>query len=211
MSGLFITLEGGDGAGKTTHLGYVKDWFDKKGRPLIVTREPGGTAVGEKIRHILLHSETGEVSSETELLLMFAARKQHVEEVILPDLSEGISVLCDRFTDASFAYQGAGRGIDLQRILYLENWIHGNLQPDLTLLFDVDIETASERANARESNDRFDSENAAFKERVRQGYLSRAKHSSERMKLIDASLSIEEIHKDLAQVLDNLLCERLLT
>lgn len=187
--GRFITLEGVDGAGKSTHIPYIEAQLRARGFEPVVTREPGGTKVGERLRDLLLHEP---MQADTELLLMFAARAEHLATVILPALAAGRWVLCDRFTDATYAYQGGGRALDLRRIGVLESWVHGGMQPDLTLLFDVPLSVARARS-AERAADRFESEQDAFFQRVRQGYLDRAGADPGRMRLIDASVSIDEV------------------
>ena len=156
--GLFITLEGVEGAGKTTLVDFIENLLVKAGHNVVKTREPGGTKIGEQIREILLKNENNELTDDTELLLIFAARAQHIKEVILPSLSSGKIVLCDRFTDASYAYQGGGRGIDESRINLLEKWVQSNLRPDLTILFDLDVTLGLERTKKRSKSDRFEEE-----------------------------------------------------
>lgn len=184
--GLFITLEGGEGAGKSTQLFAVADWLRRRGRDVVVTREPGGTALGEKIREIVLH-HSNEMTVDAETLLMFAARAEHVAEVIQPALSAGKTVLCDRFTDATYAYQGGGRGLTATRIAQLERWVQGNLRPHLTILLDVPVAVGLRRASARGAPDRFEREHQDFLERVRAAYLARAAAELGRIKVVDAS------------------------
>jgi dTMP kinase len=201
MPGLFITLEGVDGAGKSSHTDWLADWFRARGRTVRLTREPGGTPVGEKLREIVLHEP---MHLETEALVMFAARSEHLAQVIRPALAAGEVLISDRFTDASFAYQCGGRGLDVVRLEQLEQWVHGDLQPDLTLLFDVPTEIAAARlANAREP-DRFERERADFHARVRQAYLRRAERHPNRIRVIDGSRTLEEVRVQLAAILENL-------
>lgn len=188
--GKFITFEGLDGAGKSTHIDAVVALLGRRGKSVVSTREPGGTPLGEKLRGIVLAES---MDLETETLLMFAGRREHLAKVIEPALARGEWVVCDRFTDATYAYQGGGRGVDRQRILALEQWVHGNLQPDLTLLFDVPLEVAQARMAASRELDRFERENSGFHERVRQSYLERARAHPERISVIDASRQIDEI------------------
>ncbi len=191
MSGKFITFEGIDGAGKSSHVEWFAERLRQRGVIVNVTREPGGTDLGEKLRDLLLNQE---MHLETETLLMFAARREHLARLIEPALKRGEWVVCDRFTDATFAYQGGGRGLDRGKLQQLEHWVHGHLQPDLTLLFDLPLEIARERiALASRVLDRFEQERADFHERVRQIYLDRAKHHSSRIQIIDAQCSIDEI------------------
>jgi len=199
MRGKFITLEGVDGAGKSTHLDWIAARLGAAGKKVLVTREPGGTPLGEELRKLLL---TQAMHLETETLLMFAARREHLEQLILPALAAGTWVLSDRFTDATFAYQGGGRGLDLGRIESLEKWVHQNLQPDLTLVFDLSVDEAKRRRLAATADpDRFEQENLVFFERVRSVYLARAAQYSERIKLIDASRSVSDIRKTLEEYL----------
>ncbi len=181
--GRFITVEGIDGAGKSSHLQALTAWMGQRGREVLLTREPGGTPLAETLREQILHTP---MDGLTELLLVFAARRDHLQQVIEPALARGVVVLCDRFTDASFAYQGFGRGMPLEHLLQLEQWVHGQRQPDLTLLFDLPATTAAERRAAARSPDRFESQDAAFFERVRQGYLQRMAQSPQRFVTIDA-------------------------
>ena len=201
MSGLFLTLEGVDGAGKSSHLDWLADWFRARGRVVRQTREPGGTPLGESLRGIVLHQA---MVAETEALMMFAARCEHLDRVIRPALAAGEVVISDRFTDASFAYQCGGRGLPEARLEVLENWVQGDLQPDLTLLFDVPNEIAAARlANAREP-DRFEREQGEFHARVRAAYLRRADMHPTRIRVVDASRSIDSVRAQLAGILEKL-------
>ncbi len=192
--GLFITVEGSDGAGKTTHIPFLERLLSEAGLEVIVTREPGGTRLGEALREILLHQPEQSICGNTELLLMFAARAEHLEQVILPAVRSGKCVLCDRFTDATYAYQGGGRGVDENRIETLEEWVQNGYQPDLTLVFDVPVEVGLSRTRSRQDQlDRFEQENTAFKESVRRAYQDRARRYPERIKLVDSSYSIAQI------------------
>ena len=198
--GRFITLEGIDGAGKSTHIDWIAGWLRARGVVLHQTREPGGTPLGEALRALLL--EPGQqVDSETEALLMFAARKQHLVQVIEPALGRGEWVLCDRFTDATFAYQGGGRGIPAARLELLEAWVQGPRQPDLTLYFDLPVEAARARLLDSRSLDRFEQEQAAFFQRVRAAYLDRARGAGARIRILDATRSIDEVRRELATIL----------
>jgi dTMP kinase len=188
--GKFITLEGLDGAGKTTHIGWLADHLRRRGRTVLVTREPGGTPLGERLRELLLHEP---MHAETEALLMFAGRQEHLRAVIIPALDAGQWVVCDRFTDATMAYQGGGRGIPLDRLAILENWVQGKLQPDLTLLFDVPVATALSRLPRDQTRDRFEQEQTAFFERVRAAYRQRFQASFGRVRLVDGDASVEHI------------------
>ena len=194
MSGLFITVEGIDGAGKTTQLAWLADFFRRGGRSVVTTREPGGTALGEALRALLLNPEHA-MHPETEALLIFAARREHLARIIVPALDEGKVVLCDRFTDATYAYQGNGRGVAYDRLRTLEQWVQGDLQPDRTILFDVTVALGRQRAGATREADRFERERAEFFERVRQGYLQRARDNPSRFLVIDGSVSASEVQK----------------
>lgn len=203
--GKFITFEGIDGAGKSTHLPWCRERLEGQLRPagqqVVMTREPGGTPLGEALREIVLHQP---MDLDTEALLMFAARREHLAGIIGPALSRGDWVLCDRFTDASFAYQGGGRGMARERLETLEDWVQGGLQPDLTLLFDVAPDTAALR-RASHVSDRFEAESLEFFERVRAEYLRRAAQAGSRMVVIDASQSVETVRSRIDAVLDRLL------
>ncbi len=208
MRGRFITIEGGEGAGKSSNLDFVRRYLEQRGVELVTTREPGGTPLGEAIRAILLDRRNREMADDTELLLMFAARAQHLAERILPALEAGKWVLCDRFTDATYAYQGGGRGIPGERIAVLEQWVQKGLQPDLTLLLDIPVEQGLARAGARSAPDRFESERIAFFERVRAAYLEQARRFPERYRVIDASRPLAQVQRSLAEVLEAWLAER---
>ncbi|MFN3884167.1 MAG: dTMP kinase [Rhodocyclaceae bacterium] len=195
--GKFITLEGIDGAGKSTHLAWLVEFLRGRGLSVVQTREPGGTPLGEKLRELLLSEP---MHLETEALLMFAARREHLERVIWPALDRGQWVVCDRFTDASFAYQGGGRGLSLDKLRQLETWVQGGFQPDLTLLFDLPVEVAMQRMNgAARQLDRFEREKIDFHERVRAAYLARARQMPERIKVIDAQSSCRHIQKQIEE------------
>lgn len=202
MKPRFITLDGIDGAGKSTNLAVMKAWFEKHQLPILFTREPGGTPAGEALREILLNPAT-QVSLRTETLLMFAARQQHLETVILPALKNGTHVVSDRFTDATFAYQGGGRGVPLQDIATLEHWVQGDFRPDLTLLLDVPLEVSMARINQTREKDRFEQEEAEFFNRVREVYLQRANKQPERYAVIDSSQSLEEVKNQIETALDS--------
>lgn len=198
--GRFITLEGMDGAGKTTHLRWLQDRFTARGLPLTVTREPGGTPLGEALRALLLDSHQPR-HPETEALLMFAARHEHIVQVIEPALTAGRWVLCDRFTDATYAYQAGGSGVAWERVAGLEAWVQGGLQPDLTLYFDLDPETGQARARGVRAPDRFEREHHEFYVRVRAAYLRRAAENPQRIRKIDASRSIADIQSELEDII----------
>ena len=202
MKPRFITLDGIDGAGKSTNLAVMKAWFEKHKLPVLFTREPGGTPAGEALREILLNPAT-QVSLRTETLLMFAARQQHLETVILPALKNGTHVVSDRFTDATFAYQGGGRGVPLQDIATLEHWVQGDFRPDLTLLLDVPLEVSMARINQTREKDRFEQEEAEFFNRVREVYLQRANDQPERYAVIDSSQSLDAVKTQIETALDS--------
>ena len=203
--GRFITLEGGEGAGKSTNLEYLREQLEHAGIDLLVTREPGGTELGEAIRELLLDPGNTAMSGDAELLLMFAARAQHMHELILPSLQRSTWVICDRFTDATYAYQGGGRATDPTRIEILEQWVQRGFQPDLTILFDLSVETGLQRAGARGELDRFEREQGAFFERVRKTYLERAAQDPARFRTVDAGQGLDEVRKQLDRVVDELL------
>lgn len=204
--GLFLTFEGVDGAGKSTHVDWAVEQIKARGISVISTREPGGTAVGEKLRDLLLQQPMG---LECETLLMFAARAQHIQDVILPALDAGAWVVCDRFTDATFAYQGGGRQMGTERIAALEQWLHPDLQPDNTWLFDVPLDVARERLDRTRDKDRFEQEASAFFLRTREVYLDRAQKQPERFTVIDATQSIDNIRIKLTQQLNVLMARSL--
>jgi dTMP kinase len=199
---MFITLEGVDGAGKSSHLAWLESWFAARGHAVCMTREPGGTAIGEKLRALVLHEP---MLPETEALIMFAARKEHIEQVIRPALAAGKIVISDRFTDASFAYQSGGRGLPAERLAILESWVHADLQPDMTLLFDLPTDMAAQRLASARAPDRFEREQADFHARVRAAYLRRAEQYPQRIHIIDGSGSLEAVRVQLAAVLSLVL------
>jgi len=194
--GKFITLEGLDGAGKSTHVGAIADLLRARGKDVVATREPGGTQLGEKLRSLLLSEK---LNIDTETLLMFAARREHIARVIEPALAAGRWVVSDRFTDATYAYQGAGGGMPRERIAALETWVIGGLTPDLTLVFDVPVDTALARL-AEVSKDRFESEGRSYFERVRAGYLERAGKEPRRMRVIDSGRALAEVKKEVEKI-----------
>jgi dTMP kinase len=197
----FITFEGVDGAGKSTGLEWFANALRERGVDLLVTREPGGTPLGEKLRELLLHES---MHAETEAMLMFASRREHVEQVIRPALQRGTWVISDRFTDASFAYQGGGRGVPVAKLEQLEQWTHGDLQPDLTLLFDIPIEVARARLSNNVSLDKFEREQGEFFDKVRQAYLARVAKNPDRYAVIRAEKSLQEVQQQLADILSAL-------
>jgi dTMP kinase len=200
--GKFISFEGIDGAGKSTHIGFVKDFLESVGKTVVSSREPGGTPLGEKLRDLLLHEK---MHLETEALLMFASRREHMAQVIEPALERGDWVLSDRFTDASFAYQSGGRGMDRSKMEALEAWVHPHLQPDLTLLFDVPLEVARERLDATRTLDKFEREQGEFFARCRAEYLRRAAQYPARFAVIDSTRSIAETQGKISEALEKLL------
>jgi dTMP kinase len=197
-AGKFITFEGIDGAGKSTHISFVADLLRSGGRTVVTTREPGGTALGERLRELLLHEK---MHLETEALLMFAARREHLAQVIEPALARGDWVISDRFTDATFAYQGGGRKLDLSKLETLEQWVHPHRQPDLTLLFDVPLEVARARLDASRSLDKFEQEKADFFGATRAEYLRRAAQFPARFRVIDSTLPISQVHVELEKII----------
>ena len=199
--GKFITLEGGEGVGKTTNLIFIKDYLQQHAISVVVTREPGGTVLAEKIRHLLLDKDSEAISEHAELLMIFAARAQHIKHVIEPALAKGAWVLCDRFTDATYAYQGGGRNMRVSTIEWLENLVQGNLRPDLTVLLDTPVEIGIERARERGAFDRFESEKISFFEQVRRAYLLQAELHPERIKLIKANQSLADVQRALIDVI----------
>ncbi|MBX9763216.1 MAG: dTMP kinase [Pseudomonadaceae bacterium] len=201
MSGLFITLEGPEGAGKSTNRDYLATRLREQGIDVLLTREPGGTPLAERVRELLLAPSEEPMAADTELLLVFAARAQHLAQVIRPALARGAVVLCDRFTDATYAYQGGGRGLSEARIEVLENFVQDTLRPDLTLVFDLPVEVGLARAAARGRLDRFEQEGQSFFEAVRQTYLRRAALQPQRYYILDAAQSLAGVQ----QALDNLL------
>jgi dTMP kinase len=203
--GRFITVEGVEGAGKSTCIGYIRDTLTNAGKQVLVTREPGGTGLSEEIRDLLLAHRQEGVAVETETLLMFAARAEHLARVIRPALAGGQWVLCDRFTEATYAYQGGGRGLPRERIEVLEQWLQGELRPDLVLLLDVPVRLGLERAAQRSARDRFESEDPAFFERVRAAYLDQAHRHPQRFRIIDASRELAQVQHQIKQALDKLL------
>ena len=203
--GIFITLEGGEGVGKSTNMLFIKQLLEDAGISVVTTREPGGTEFAEKIRTLLLENRDEAVSEQAELLLMFAARAQHIHHKIQPALSRGEWVLCDRFTDATYAYQGGGRNMDVKMIEWLENKVQGELRPDLTLLLDAPIHVGMDRAGKRGKLDRFELEEHTFFERVRTAYLQRAEQNSQQIKLINAAQSLSKVQSEITIAIQKLL------
>ncbi|KAF1071649.1 MAG: Thymidylate kinase [Pseudomonas citronellolis] len=205
MSGLFITLEGPEGAGKTTNREYLAQCLRARGLEVVLSREPGGTPLAERIRELLLAPSDEPMAVDTELLLMFAARAQHIAQVIRPALERGAVVLCDRFTDATYAYQGGGRGVSMQRIAELEAFVQGELRPGLTLVFDLPVDVGLARAAARGRLDRFEQEQRAFFEAVRATYLQRAAADPLRYRVVDAAQPLADVQRALEAILPELL------
>ena len=205
IRGKFITLEGGEGVGKTTNLKFIKHYLEQHNIPVVTTREPGGTTLAEKIRQLLLDNDSEAVSETAELLLIFAARAQHIKHVIEPALAEGTWVICDRFTDATYAYQGGGRNMRISTIESLENWVQGTLRPDLTILLDAPVEIGLERARLRSAFDRFESEKTNFFEQVRRAYLLQLELNPQRIKLIKANQPLIDVQKALIDLIQPLI------
>ncbi|WP_161866445.1 dTMP kinase [Pseudomonas yangonensis] len=205
MTGLFITLEGPEGAGKSTNREYLAERLREQGVDVLLTREPGGTPLAERIRELLLDPSDEPMAADTELLLVFAARAQHLQQVIRPALAKGSVVLCDRFTDATYAYQGGGRGLSIERIAQLEQFVQAELRPNLTLIFDLPVEVGLARAAARGRLDRFEQEGRGFFEAVRQAYLQRAAQAPQRYRVLDAGQSLAQVQADIDTLLPSLL------
>lgn len=205
MRGKFITVEGGEGVGKSSNIEFIANTLRDKNIECIVTREPGGTPLAEEIREVLIKRREEKVHPDTELLLMFAARAQHLNEKIMPALERGVWVVCDRFTDATYAYQSGGRQLPGEKVEYLENFVQGALRPDLTLLLDAPIEIGMARASKRAELDRFEEEKVEFFKRVRNTYLVRAEQEPERFVVLDASLELEQVQKNIAAVLNGVI------
>lgn len=201
MAGLFITLEGMDGAGKSTHIPTILQLLSNQGREVVSTREPGGTPLGEELRALLLHKE---MHVETESLLMFAARAEHLQQVILPALQRDAIVVSDRFTDASYAYQCGARGLPLHKMQQLEQWVQGDLQPDVTLLFDVPVEVSLQRLAGARTPDKFEAQGAEFFARLRTQYLDRAAQYPNRFRVINAHRSLEEVKQSVEEIISSL-------
>lgn len=202
--GKFITIDGVEGSGKSTQIKFICSYLQEKGVEVVRTREPGGTELGEKIRALLLGVETGAMHNDTELLLMFSARNEHIQNKIKPALAQGKWVVSDRFTDASFAYQGGGRSLDLKRIEALETWVQGEFRPDLTLLLDLNVDIGMARIEVRSTKDRIEKEERAFFERVRQVFIDRSQQYPQRIKLVDASVGVDEVSQQIHTYLEQL-------
>ena len=199
--GLLITLEGIEGAGKSSHIQFIAEQIQQAGRDVLLTREPGGTNLGEGIRDLLLKKDEESMFEETELLLMFAARAQHVQQVILPAINAGKIVICDRFTDSSYAYQGGGRGISIEKIQQLETWVLSGFKPELTLLLDLSVETGLSRARDRSEADRFETETVNFFQDVRDAFLKIAQDNPDRVSVIDAEQNLKTVQSSILEVL----------
>jgi dTMP kinase len=206
MLGRFITLEGIEGVGKSTQLTFIKNYLTQHKQSIVVTREPGGTPVAEAVRHLVLKQHEEQITPEAELLMLFAGRAQHIAHVVRPALLAGKWVICDRFTDATYAYQGAGRKMSLTQIATLEKWVQKKLQPDCTLLLDAPVKIAMKRIKRRGKADRIEAEQAAFFERVRAAYLARAKQFPKRYKVINAAAPLLKVQKQIKLILDDFLC-----
>lgn len=206
--GCFITLEGSEGVGKSTNLAFIQQWLEEQGYQPLMTREPGGTAMAEEMRELLLSQREETVSEKAELLLMFAARAQHLDQKILPELERGGCVVSDRFTDATYAYQGYARGLNLDWIAQLEQLVQEQVRPDLTILLDLPTDVAQQRVTRRGTTDRFEQEKTTFFDRVRQGYLTRAEAEPERFAVIDAGQPLEKVQQDIALVLSDFFEQR---
>ncbi|AYQ57466.1 Thymidylate kinase [Bathymodiolus thermophilus thioautotrophic gill symbiont] len=204
QKGKFITIDGVEGAGKSTQIDFICQYLTDKGINVVLTREPGGTEVGEKIRTLLLSNSTGKMHADTELMLMFAARNEHIQNKIIPTLNQGDWILSDRFTDASYAYQGGGRGLDIARIAQLEQWVLRSFAPDMTLLLDIPVDIGMRRVESRGEKDRIEQESLDFFNRVRNTYIARSEQYPERIKLIDASQNVENISNEIQKILKTL-------
>ena len=204
IQGKFITIEGSEGAGKSTNIRFVQDYLSSKDIEFISTREPGGTEISEKIRDLLLDKSNTSLCDDAELLLMFAARAQHLNELIIPALESGKWVISDRFTDASYAYQGGGRGLSWEKITQLEQWVQGSLRPDATILLDIPVDIGMERVRERGETDRFEQEQLSFFSRIRDAYLRLAKENPERFHIVDTRPAIEEVHKQMRTVMEKI-------
>lgn len=202
--GRFITVEGTEGVGKSTNLAFIQQWLESQGHAVLVTREPGGTPLAEEVRALLLAPREEPVAPTAELLLIFAARAQHLEQVVKPALARGTWVLCDRFTDSTYAYQGGGRGFDQSAIAELETLVQGQLRPDLTLILDIDVQAGLARASARSEPDRFEGEAVAFFERVRAVYRALASRAPERYRIVNAGQPLEQVQRDIKAELERL-------
>jgi len=201
MLGRFISLEGGEGVGKTTNIVYIQSLLEEQNISVLLTREPGGTPLAEAMRQLLLDKNQEEITEQAELLMMFAARAQHIKHVIKPALEQGVWVLCDRFTDATYAYQGGGRAMDVTAIKWLENFVQGELRPDLTLLLDAPVQVGMNRAAQRGKLDRFELEKITFFEKVREAYLAMAAQQPVRIKVVNATQTLEHVQAEIHQLI----------
>lgn len=203
--GVFITFEGVEGGGKTTNISYIADLIEKSGHEILLTREPGGTIVGESIRDILISTDLPDMHHDTELLLMFAARAEHLQRKIMPAIEQGKWVLCDRFTDATYAYQGAGRGININHISALEKLVQGSIRPDFTFLFDLEADIGLSRAKSRGETDRFEQQHIDFFNRVRSEYLKMAKAEKNRYRIVNAQYDLETVQQQISKLLEEII------
>jgi dTMP kinase len=202
--GRFITIEGTEGVGKSTNIEFIRQWLEARNIELVQTREPGGTPFAEDVRNLLLAVRDESVDETAELLLMFSARSQHINKLIKPALDRGAWVLCDRFTDSTYAYQGGGRGVEMEKISALEAFVQGELRPDMTLILDIDVAVGLERASKRAALDRFESEKVEFFERVRSVFLARAEQAPDRYRVVNAGQPLADVQGDIEQVLEAL-------
>lgn len=203
MKAKFITLDGIDGAGKTTQLNVIKEWFSQNQLPVVFTREPGSTPIGEQLRDLALNPKSS-LSPKAETLLMFTSRQQHLDDVVYPNLAQNVHVVCDRFTDSTFAYQGGGRGVPHEQIAEIERWVQGDLQPDLTIILDVPLEVALERIERSREKDRFEREGSGFYAAVRDVYLQRAASNPQRYVVINSNRDKEIVKQEIHAVLNQL-------
>lgn len=207
LKGKFITIEGSEGSGKSTNIAFIEHYLKQKNIPFILTREPGGTPIAEKIRDLLLDNANTSLCDDAELLLMFAARAQHLNELIIPALEAGKWVISDRFTDASYAYQGGGRGLSWHKITQLEQWVQGDLRPDATILLDIPVDKGMQRVRQRGETDRFEQEQLSFFNRIRDAYLKLARENPARFHIIDTEPAIDEVQTQLFQVMEQILAK----
>ena len=208
QKGKFLTIEGGEGSGKSTNIQFIRQYLESRGIELICTREPGGTVYSEKIRELLLAHESEPLAADAELLLIFAARAQHLQQLILPALDRGQWVLCDRFTDATYAYQGAGRSLGLNKVAELEQFVQGVMRPDLTIILDIPVELGMQRVQKRGELDRFETEKMAFFKTVRQAYLDLASQDQSRYRIVDTRVDLEQVQRNLKTLLEEFVASK---